>query len=202
MSSLIIEKDRVMDILRRTGAFREGHFEHPAGYHTPTYFQMPLALRYADNARVLSVSLSRMLRRSRELVAALPKVSVVAPGSGGVPVAFEIRQVFHAEQIFWAEREGGDVRFRQYNEIKPGQKCVIVDDIARTGDTIRQVHDMIVEAGGHVLAVGVLVRHNLARLDLPTVPVYALLDFVATRYPSAAECPLCEAGVPLERVRF
>src|SRR5215204_2043032 len=37
MTSLIIEKDRVMDILRRTGAYREGHFEYPSGYHTPYY---------------------------------------------------------------------------------------------------------------------------------------------------------------------
>ena len=202
MSSLIMEKDRVMELLKRTGAYREGHFEHPAGYHTPHYFQMPLALRYADNARVLSVGLSRMLRRSRELIAALPKVSVVAPGSGGVPVAFEIRQVFHAEQIFWAERETGEIRFRQYNEIKPGQKCVIVDDIARSGSTIHRVHDMIVEAGGDVVAVGVLVRHNLARIDLPDVPVYALRDFEATRYATKAECPLCAEGVALEKVRF
>jgi orotate phosphoribosyltransferase len=202
MSSLIMSKDRVMELLERTGAVRTGHFEHPAGYHTPQYFQMPLALRYADNARVLSVSLSRMLRRSRELIAALPKVTVVAPGAGGVPVAFDIRQVLGAEQIFWAEREGGEVRFRQYNTIQPGQKCLIVDDIARTGGTIHRVHDLIAEAGGEVLAIGVLVRHHQARVDLPNVPVYSLLDYDQARYASAAECPLCAEGVPVERVRF
>jgi orotate phosphoribosyltransferase len=202
MSSLIMEKDRVMELLKKTGAYREGHFEHPAGYHTPTYFQMPLALRYADNARVLSVSLSRMLRRSRELIAALPKVTVVAPGAGGVPVAFEIRNVFHAEQIFWAEREGQEIRFRQYNEIKPGQKCLVVDDIARTGQTLNRVAQMITDAGGDVLAAGVLVRHNLAKIDLPGVPVYALVDFDAVRYPEPESCPLCAERVPLERVRF
>ena len=202
MSSLIMSRDRIMELLERTGAYRTGHFEHPAGYHTPHYFQMPLALRYADNARVLSVSLSRMLRRSRELVAALPKVTVVAPGSGGVPVAFEIRRVLGAEQIFWAEREAGEIRFRQYNEIQPGQKCVIVDDIARTGGTLHRVHAMIADAGGEVLAIGVLVRHSLARIDLPNVPVYALLEFEAARYASPSECPLCAEGVPVERVRF
>lgn len=202
MSSLIMSRDRAMELMERTGAYRTGHFEHPAGYHTPHYFQMPLALRYADNARVLSVSLSRMLRRSRELLAALPKVSVVAPGAGGVPVAFEVRQVLGAEQIFWAEREQGEIRFRQYNVIQPGQKCLIVDDVARSGNTLHRVHDMITEAGGDVLAIGVLVRHNLAKIDLPKVPIYSLIDFEAIRYPSADECPLCAEGVPLERVRF
>jgi orotate phosphoribosyltransferase len=200
--SLIIEKSQAMAILERTGAYREGHFAYPAGFHTPHYFQMPLALRYSDNARVLSVSLSRMLRRSRELIKALPKVSIISPASGGIPVAFEIREVFKAEQIFWAERENRQIRFRQYLQITPGQQCVIVDDIARSGGTIRQVFGMLTEAGAKVLAVGVLVRFNIAQIDLPGIPVHSLVDFETEKYPSQAECPLCAKGVPVEEVRF
>ena len=200
--SLIIDKSRAMEILARTGAYREGCFEYPSCFLTPHYFQMPLALRYSDNARVLSVSLSRKLRSCRELLRGLPKVSIVAPGSGGIPVAFEIRDVFGAEQIFWAERENGEVRFRQYVDIKPGQQCVLVDDIARSGDTIRKVHDLLVAAGAVVLAVGVLVRFNIANLDLPGVPIYSLVDFDTVTYPNRDECPLIAQGVPVEQVRF
>jgi adenine/guanine phosphoribosyltransferase-like PRPP-binding protein len=107
-----------------------------------------------------------------------------------------------AEQIFWAEREAGEIRFRQYNVIQPGQKCIIVDDIARSGNTLRRVHGMITEAGGDVLAIGVLVRHTIARIDLPNVPVYALLEFDSPRYADASECPLCKDGVPIDRVRY
>src|SRR4051812_19246929 len=56
---LIPEQDEVMRILSSTGAFREGHFVYPSGQHTPHYFQMPLAFRYYDTARVLAVALSR-----------------------------------------------------------------------------------------------------------------------------------------------
>src|ERR1043166_7248236 len=49
---LIPEQDEVMAILKRTGAYREGHFVYPSGQHTPHYFQMPLAFRYYDTARV------------------------------------------------------------------------------------------------------------------------------------------------------
>lgn len=200
--SLIIEPSRALEILARTGAYREGHFEYPSGFHTPHYFQMPLALRYSDNARVLSVSLSRLLRGARELVRALPRVAVVAPGSGGIPVAFEVREVFGAEQIFWAEREDGAVRFRQYVDIKPGQQCLIVDDIVRSGDTISGVHRLLTEAGANVLAVGALVKFTSAEVTIDRAPVYSLVDFETARYANAAECPLCAAGVPLEEVRF
>jgi orotate phosphoribosyltransferase len=163
---------------------------------------MPLALRYSDNARVLSVSLSRMLRRSRELIKALPKVSIISPGSGGIPVAFEILEVFKAEQIFWGEREGGVIRFRQYLQIAPGQQCLIVDDIARSGNTIRKIYDMLTEAGANVLGVGVLLRFNIAQLDLPGVPVHSLVDFETVKYRTRDECPLCAEGVPVEVVRY
>ena len=33
-----------MQILKRTGAFREGHFVYPNGKHSPHYFQMPLGV--------------------------------------------------------------------------------------------------------------------------------------------------------------
>ena len=48
MVDLIPSSDTVMQILKRTGAFREGHFVYPNGKHSPHYFQMPLAFRYYD----------------------------------------------------------------------------------------------------------------------------------------------------------
>ena len=62
MVELIPSQDAVMQILKRTGAFREGHFVYPNGKHSPHYFQMPLAFRYYDTARVLAVALSRKFR--------------------------------------------------------------------------------------------------------------------------------------------
>ena len=68
---LIPSPEQVTDLLRETGALREGHFEFPNGQHSSHYFQMPLAMRYHGNARVLNVALSRLLRREPEVLAAL-----------------------------------------------------------------------------------------------------------------------------------
>ncbi|PYS54049.1 MAG: hypothetical protein DMF76_27380 [Acidobacteria bacterium] len=48
---LIPSPEEIMQILKRTGAFREGHFVYPNGKHTAHYFQMPLAFRYYDTVR-------------------------------------------------------------------------------------------------------------------------------------------------------
>ena len=87
MVDLIPSPDSVMQILKRTGAFRVGHFVYPTGKHSPHYFQMPLAFRYYDTARVLAVALSRKFRVERDIASQLPKVSIISPSSGGIPVA-------------------------------------------------------------------------------------------------------------------
>ena len=195
---LIPDKDQVCDSLRETGAMREGHFEFPNGLHSGHYFQMPLAMRYHGNARVLTVALSRLLRQEPEVLAALPDCAVVGPAAGGIPVAFGIREALDADQIFWAEKEDGRYYFRQYLDAR-GLKCILVDDIVRSGKVLTYMVELIRQAGAEVVAVGSLVHFKDAHVDIGDVPYFWLLDVDCQFYP-AEICPLCKAGEPLEKV--
>ena len=202
MVQLIPPPEEVMQILRRTGAFREGHFVYPSGKHTPHYFQMPLAFRYYDTARVLAVALSRMFRIDKEVSSALPKIAMVSPGPGGIPVAFGVREALSAEQIYWAEREDGKRRFRQYvnqGEVPP---CVIVDDIVRSGDALRETAALVKELGARVIGCGTIVRFSGASNRIDDVPIKSLVEFEAKWYDSAEQCRDCKRNVPIEHVRF
>src|SRR5437773_4756808 len=136
MVDLIPSSETVMEILKRTGAFREGHFVYPNGKHSPHYFQMPLAFRYYDTARVLAVGLSRKFRVDRDISSQLPKVAIISPSSGGIPVAFGVRDALSAQQIYWAEQENGQRMFRQYVNQGDIAPCIIVHDIIRSGHAI------------------------------------------------------------------
>ena len=186
------------ELLRETGAMREGHFEFPNGLHSGHYFQMPLAMRYHGNARVLNVALSRLLRSEPEVLAALPDCAVVAPAAGGIPVAFGIREALDADQIFWAEKEEGRYHFRQYLDAR-GMKCILVNDIVRSGKVITHMVELIRQAGAEVVAVGSLVHFKDAHIDLGDVPYYWLLD-VDCQFYTPETCKLCKAGEPLEKV--
>src|ERR1700712_978949 len=111
MVNLIPPPETVMDILAKTGAYRKGHFIYPNGKHASHYFQMPLAFRYYDNARALSVGLSRMFRTEKTISIRLPNISVVSPCPGGIMVAFGVREALSAQQIYWAEMEDGKRQF-------------------------------------------------------------------------------------------
>ena len=202
MVQLIPSQDTVMDILKRTGAFREGHFVYPSGKHSPHYFQMPLAFRYYDTARVLAVALSRKFRLEKEISSVLPKIAIVAPGPGGIPVAFGVREALNAEQIYWAEREDGKRMFRQYvksGEINP---CVIVDDIIRSGDAIRETVAIVRELGAQIIGCGAIVRFRNAPAEIDGIEIKSLVEFDAKFYDEGAQCVECRQDAPVEHVRF
>jgi orotate phosphoribosyltransferase len=207
MPRLIPEQDEVLEMLKKTGAYREGHFVYPSGQHTPHYFQMPLAFRYYDTARVLAVALSRKLRLEKDVSSALPKVSIISPSPGGIPVAFAVREALSAEQIYWAEREDGKRMFRQYVNSGEVHPCVIVDDISRTGKALRETVEIVQQLGARVIGCAVIVRfrNSPQRLEVPgadSVPILSLVDFNAKWYDSGEACSECKQGAPEEPVRF
>src|SRR5712691_7166720 len=128
---LLPTQDEVIRVLRDTGGLRDGHFEYPSGMHSNEYLQVPLAMRYYQHARTLSVGLSRLLRTNSEIRAIIPELSIVAPATGGLPVAYGVCEALRAKQVYWAERddENQPMLFRQYLEPHPGEQGVLVDDI-------------------------------------------------------------------------
>jgi orotate phosphoribosyltransferase len=201
MVQLIPSADSVMQMLKRTGAFREGHFIYPNGKHSPNYFQMPLAFRYYDTARVLAVALSRMFRLDRDVSSHLPKVSIISPSSGGIPVAFGVRDALSAEQIYWAEQENGKRMFRQYVNQGDMNPCIIVDDIIRSGNAIQETVALVKELGAEIIGCGAIVRFTAAPDHLGDCPIKSLVEFDAHLYDDGEACTDCK-DAPEEHVRF
>src|SRR6185369_363506 len=120
---LLPTQEEVVQVLRETGALRDGHFEYPSGLHSNEYLQVPLALRHYQHQKLLSVGLTRLLRANSEIRAMIPELSIVAPASGGLPVAFGVCEALRAKQVYWAERdtENQPMRFRQYVAPEKGE---------------------------------------------------------------------------------
>lgn len=199
---LLPTQDEVIKILQDTGALRRGHFELSSGKHTNQFLQLPLALRYYQHNRTLSVALSRLLRSNLEIAGLISELSVVTPASGGLPVAFGVAEALRCHQVYWAETEEGRLRFRQYMEDHQGEKVVLVDDTVRTGSKLRQLKSLLESAGATILAVAVVIyQPHDKRSGFDHVPLYSLATLEAEMYPDAASCRMCKAGEPVEKVR-
>lgn len=199
---LIPSPEVVMQILRKTGAFREGHFVYPNGKHTAHYFQMPLAFRLYDTARVLAVALSRKFRVERDIASQLPKVAVVSPSSGGIPVAFGVREALSAQQIYWAEQTTGKRSFRQYVDQGDILPCIIVDDIIRSGQAIEETVRLVKELGAPIIGCGAIVRFNSAPDNIDGVAIKSLVEFEEHFYDRAEDCRECKKDVAIETVEY
>jgi len=201
---LIPTHEEVVALLRRTGGLRDGHFEYPNGLHANEFMQVPLTMRYYEAAKILNVGLSRMLRAHADLRAMIPELSVVAPATGGLPVAYGVGEALRARQVYWAERENGDgaLRFRQFLHIQPGEKVLLVDDISRTGQRLSELKRLVEGKGGEVVALAVVVYQpypDAIRFD--PLPFYYLAKLDAAYAKDAASCGWCKKGIPFEKIR-
>ena len=187
MVDLIPPPETVMEILTKTGAYRKGHFVYPNGKHASHYFQMPLAFRYYDNARVLSVALSRMFRMEKTISSRLPKISVISPSPGGIMVAFGVREALSAQQIYWAEMEDGRRQFRQYMADYEVYPAIVVDDINRSGKAISETIELVQSFGAEVIGVGSIVAFEDAPQEFNGIPAKSLLKFDVNFYDDEEE---------------
>ena len=200
---LIPTQEEVVAVLRETGALRDGHFEYPTGVHSNEYLQVPLAMRYYQYQRMLSVGLSRLLRANPEIRAIVPHLSIVTPATGGLPVAYGVCEAMRAKQVYWAERQhdAEPLRFRQYLEPKAGEQVVLVDDILRTGAQLTELKALLESRGAIVVGLAMIIYQPTPQtLSFGTLPLYYLAKLEASYYAAGAECALCKRGLPLEKV--
>ena len=199
---LLPTPEEIVRVLNDTGALRHGHFELPDGKHTSQFLQLPLALRYYQHNRTFSVALSRLLRANPEISSQVSELSVVTPASAGLPLAFGVSEALRCRQVYWAENEGGRLRFRQYMEDHQGEKVVLVDDTLRTGRKLRELQALLESQGATILAVAVVIYQPYGpEVVFGGIPLYSLARLEGELFGDAASCRQCRAGKQAEKVR-
>jgi orotate phosphoribosyltransferase len=201
---LIPTQEEVLDLLRRTGGLRDGHFENPDGLHANEYLQVALTMCDFQAAKTLSVALSRKLRANSDIHALLPNVSIVAPATGGLPVSFGVAEALRARKVYWAENDcvGAPMHFRQFLTLDPGEQVILVDDIFRSGKKLGEMKALVEAAGGQVIAIAVMVyQPHPGHLRFDPLPFYQLAR-LDTAYMEPAACGQCKGGVPFDRVQL
>ena len=200
---LIPTQEEVVAVLRETGALRDGHFEYPTGLHSNEYLKVPLAMRYSRHQKMMSVGLSRLLRAHPEIRAIAKDLSMVAPTTGGLPLAFGLCEALRARQVYWAEREHDrdPLRFRQFLRPEPGEPVVLVDDLLRTGQRLAELKALLESYDAKVVGLAVAVyQPNPTTLSFGDLPLYYLVKLDASYYVDGEHCEWCQRGVPLEKV--
>ncbi|MBM3738992.1 MAG: phosphoribosyltransferase [Acidobacteria bacterium] len=193
---LIPTQDEVIQLLRDTGALRDGFFAYPNGLYSNQYLQMALALRHYSHQRLLSVALSRLVRRHSEIRASISQLSIVAPAVAGLPVAYGVCEALRARQVYWAERINGEgPRFRQFLDQVPGERVLLVDDVMRSGKNLAHIKKLCEESGAEVMGIATIVSQpNPDTVDFGDLPRFHLATIDSIYYGTEDQWPNLAPG--------
>ena len=176
----------VLAIYEATGGLLRGHFLLSSGLHSDVYLQSALVLQHPTHAETLCRELAKPFKGDGVQV-------VLAPAIGGILVAHEVARALGARCLF-AEREDGLMRFRRGFAIRPGERCLVVEDVITTGGSTREVITVVEDAGGTPVGVGALIDRSGGTAAFPVKKVALATLSVPTYKPE--DCPLCKAGTP------
>lgn len=183
-------EQEIKQLFIETNAIMEGHFLLTSGLHSPLYVEKFNVLQHPDYTEKLCRELASRFKDDRI-------ETVVGPMTGGILLAHETGKALGTRAIF-TERENGRMTFRRGFSLSLGERVLIVEDIVTTGGSVQEVIDVVREAGGIPVAVGMLVDRSGGKADFSPVPHQALLHLAVETF-TAEACPLCQKGVPMTK---
>jgi len=170
------------------GAFLRGHFVYTSGRHGADYLEK---FRILEDPRATTELAGMIAERFRPLKPEL----VAGPTTGGIILAYEVARQLGVDAVYVERGEPGGRVLRRSFEISPGSRVLVVDDVVTTGGSLVETQACIANAGGVVIAIGVLADRTAGRIATD-VPFYGCLTVDFPSYEPDA-CPLCASGVPV-----
>ena len=152
------ERDQILSIFRSTEALLDGHFVLTSGRHSASYFQCAKVLQHPEYLTAFSVMIAD------EFEEQAPDV-VISPAIGGVVLGTEVGTQLGCRTIF-AERKEGKMVIRRGFHIDEGEKVLVVEDVITTGGSVKEVINLVENAGGNILGIGVLVDRSNGTVTL------------------------------------
>ena len=180
-----------------------GHFDYGNGYHGRVYINPHALFRHP----------STIWRFAQDLLDLLPSdllqaTEVVAgPATGGALLAHTIaglldsrRSLTHPPTAFAPiHHDHDDLSIRPfYAHAIKGTRVLLADDVRNTGQSLARCAELVAEAGGTVIATMQIYDRLESQIEIG-VPNFALAEYKAPENFNAADCPLCEAKVPITR---
>ena len=155
-------QEEVRALLVETGAIMDGHFLLTSGLHSPHYVEKFNVLQHPQYTQQLCEATAERYRDAGI-------ETVVGPVTGGILLAHETGKALGTRAIF-TERVDGKMTFRRGFSLRPGERVLIVEDIVTTGGSIKEVIEVVKEAGAIPLRSRCSLTAAAARHSSATFP--------------------------------
>ncbi len=185
-------------ILLRTGAFlTNDHIVLSSGRHTEEYLEKGLITTEPSFSEGIGDLIAKNFARARVDL-------VVSTGYGASILGHCVARTHPSRPRFIyalkLRHPDGRIEVQVPREYHPffveGSRCLIVEDILSTGETIRRLIEAVRALGVEVAGIGSIWKR---RADLHfRYPVLSLINRDSPTY-KAADCPMCRKGMPINR---
>lgn len=175
---------QAIEILKSCDAFLEGHFLLSSGRHSSAYCQMAFLQQHPELCAQVMAPVAEQVKQFDVDV-------IVGPAMGGIVYAYELGRQTGKRAIF-TERVDNVMTLKRF-AIRPGEKCIIAEDVVTTGVSSLETKRVIEEAGG--VCLGIVCVVDRTKPEAPS-PIPILASAVKLDLPNYApeECPLCKEG--------
>lgn len=181
----MLTRTEIENILKEAGVLMEGHFLLTSGRHSNRYLQCAKIFRNTKYSEALCAVLAEQYKDDNVQL-------VIEAAMGAVQMAYEVSRSLKVENFFTERDENGKMVLRRGFAIEKGQRVLVVEDVVTTGGSVREVIDLVNQAGGVVAGVGSIVDRTGGKIDFG-VPFRAAYSAPVESW-EADECPLCKAG--------
>jgi orotate phosphoribosyltransferase len=146
-----LSSDRVLELLRESGALLEGHFLLSSGRRSDRYVQCALALSWPEYAGELAAGIAEKLDTEVDVV--------VGPAMGAVVWAQEVGRALGKRALF-TERVDGEFALRRGFSVEPGQRVLVAEDVCTTGGSAKEVIALMRAMSAEVVGVASIVNRS------------------------------------------
>lgn len=153
----MLSKERVLEVLKEAGVLQEGHFLLTSGRHSNKYLQCAKIFCNTKYSEELCADLANKFKNDDVEV-------VIGPAMGAVQMAYEVSRALKCKNFFTERDENGKMTLRRGFVIEKGQRVLVVEDVVTTGGSVREVINLVKEAGGVVVGVGSIVDRTDGKL--------------------------------------
>ena len=181
----MITRERVLEILKEAGVLLEGHFKLTSGRHSNKYLQCAKIFRNTKYSEELCAALAEQFKDAGVEI-------VIGPALGAVQMSYEVSRSLQCENFFAERDQEGKMALRRGFVVNPGQKVLLVEDVVTTGGSVREVMELVKNAGGDIVGVGCIVDRTGGKIDFG-VPFKSVISFEVESW-EPEDCPLCKEG--------
>jgi len=186
--------EKIIELLKESGAMLEGHFLLSSGRHSDKYFQCAKLLQYPDKAQAAFEPVAQKIRS--DIKTGKLKVDIaVGPAMGGIIAAWELGRQLEVPAIFTERDETGAMVLRRGFELLQGQYVLIVEDVVTTGKSYMECANALIAAGAVIAGLACVVDRRAQDAAEVPWPFYPAVKLEAGNW-DVSECELCKKGIP------